>query len=156
MNEIVADSHSMSCLALSTLSLWPFFICCKTWVSYCCYGLLSIAALSLLPNHVHNDLMDGCNIIGLAMLWFDLICSPCRLNDLVGSDIGLHVGKNFLDSFPERVYISSLIPLMNQHKRLGEKTGKGFYKVGTRSSHCACSSMLGYLHILHWSMFHVY
>lgn len=25
-----------------------------------------------------------------------------RLNDLVGSDIGLHVGKNFLDSFPER------------------------------------------------------
>lgn len=54
----------------------------------------------------------------------------CRLNDLVGSDVGLHVGKNFVDSFPERVYISQLIPLLNQHKRLGEKTGKGFYKVG--------------------------
>lgn len=53
-----------------------------------------------------------------------------RLNDLVGSDVGLHVGKNFVDSFPERVYISSIIPLLNQHKRLGEKTGKGFYKVG--------------------------
>ena len=52
---------------------------------------------------------------------------PFRLNDLVGSDIGLHVGKNFLESFPERVYISQVIPLLNQHKRLGEKTGKGFY-----------------------------
>jgi enoyl-CoA hydratase/3-hydroxyacyl-CoA dehydrogenase len=52
-----------------------------------------------------------------------------RLNDLVGSDIGLHVGKNFVDSFPERVYISQIIPLLNQNKRLGEKTGSGFYKV---------------------------
>lgn len=43
--------------------------------------------------------------------------------------MGFHVGKNFLDAFPERVYISQLIPAMNQLKRLGEKTGKGFYKV---------------------------
>lgn len=50
-----------------------------------------------------------------------------RLNDLVGSDIGLHVGKNFVESFPERVYVSHIIPLLNQHKRLGEKTGSGFY-----------------------------
>jgi len=47
----------------------------------------------------------------------------------VGSDVGFHVGKNFLESFPDRVYISQLIPIMNQLKRLGEKTGKGFYKV---------------------------
>ena len=51
------------------------------------------------------------------------------LNDLVGSDIGLHVGKNFVEAFSERVYISYLIPLLNEKKRLGEKTGKGFYKV---------------------------
>lgn len=56
-----------------------------------------------------------------------------RLNDLVGSDVGFHVGKNFLESFPDRVYISQLIPIMNQLKRLGEKTGKGFYKVGART-----------------------
>ena len=55
--------------------------------------------------------------------------STPRLNDLVGSDVGLHVGKNFLDAFPDRVHVSHLIPLMNQHKRLGEKTGKGFYQV---------------------------
>jgi len=59
---------------------------------------------------------------------FGMPMGPFRLNDLVGSDVGLHVGKNFLDSFPERVYISQLIPLLNQHKRLGEKSGKGFYK----------------------------
>ena len=59
---------------------------------------------------------------------------PFRLNDLVGSDIGYHVGKNFVESFSERVYISELIPLLNQHKRLGEKSGKGFYKVGTNYS----------------------
>lgn len=63
---------------------------------------------------------------------FGMPMGPFRLNDLVGADIGLHVGKNFVDSFPERVYISKLIPLMNQHKRLGEKTGKGFYKFDSK------------------------
>ncbi len=52
-----------------------------------------------------------------------------RLNDLVGSDIGLHVGANFVSSFPDRVYVSRLIPALNEAKRPGEKTGKGFYKV---------------------------
>jgi len=59
---------------------------------------------------------------------FGMPMGPFRLNDLVGSDIGLHVGKNFVDSFPERVYVSQIIPLLNQNKRLGEKTGSGFYK----------------------------
>ena len=30
-----------------------------------------------------------------------------RLSDLVGADIGLHVGKNFMETFPERVYLLS-------------------------------------------------
>lgn len=50
-----------------------------------------------------------------------------RLSDLVGADIGLHVGKNFLDSFPERTYPAHLIVKLNEAKRLGEKTGSGFY-----------------------------
>lgn len=57
---------------------------------------------------------------------------PFRLSDLVGSDIGLHVGKNFVDSFPERVYISQIFPLLVEAKRLGEKSGAGFYKVSER------------------------
>ena len=52
----------------------------------------------------------------------------CRLSDLVGADIGLHVGANFHQSFPDRVYQARIIQLMNEHKRLGEKTGSGFYK----------------------------
>lgn len=52
-----------------------------------------------------------------------------RLSDLVGADVGMHVGKNFYDSFPERVYPAQLMVLMNKYQRLGEKTGKGFYKV---------------------------
>lgn len=50
----------------------------------------------------------------------------------VGADIGLHVGANFLESFPERVVKSHVIPLLNEAGRLGEKTGSGFYKYANR------------------------
>lgn len=46
--------------------------------------------------------------------------------------MGLHVGKNFLDSFPKRTYPAKLIVKMNEAKRLGEKTGAGFYKYDAR------------------------
>ena len=46
----------------------------------------------------------------------------------MGADINLHVGANFLDSFPERVYRAAMMKLMNDKKMLGEKTGGGFYK----------------------------
>ena len=42
--------------------------------------------------------------------------------------MGLHVGKNFLESFPERSYSAKLIVKLNEAKRLGEKTGSGFYQ----------------------------
>lgn len=42
--------------------------------------------------------------------------------------MGLHVGKNFLESYPDRAYMSHLYPLMNEAGRLGEKTKKGFYR----------------------------
>ncbi len=57
-----------------------------------------------------------------------IACNNCRLSDLVGADIGLHVGKNFIESFSDRVYPAQIISLLNDHKRLGEKTGSGFYK----------------------------
>lgn len=46
----------------------------------------------------------------------------------MGADVGLHVGKNFLESFPERTYSAKLIVKLNEAKRLGEKTGSGFYQ----------------------------
>ncbi|KAG7669001.1 hypothetical protein Ndes2526B_g00718 [Nannochloris sp. 'desiccata'] len=63
---------------------------------------------------------------------FGMPMGPFRLSDLVGADVGLHVGKNFLDSFPERCYPARIIALLNEHKRLGEKTGAGFYKYDNR------------------------
>lgn len=57
---------------------------------------------------------------------------PFRLSDLVGADIGLHVGKNFIESFPERCYPARIIAILNEEKRLGEKTGSGFYKYDAR------------------------
>ena len=46
----------------------------------------------------------------------------------MGTDIGVHVGANFLESFPERVYKAQAIKLLFDQNRLGEKTGSGFYK----------------------------
>ena len=37
------------------------------------------------------------------------------------------MGANFHDSFPERVYKAPIFPALNDAKRLGEKTGSGFY-----------------------------
>lgn len=51
----------------------------------------------------------------------------------MGADIGLHVGKNFIESFPDRVYPARLILLLNEAGRLGEKTGKGFYKFDAKT-----------------------
>lgn len=53
---------------------------------------------------------------------------PFRLSDLVGEDIGLFVAQSYLKDYAERVYRGQLIPLMNEAKRLGEKTGGGFYR----------------------------
>ena len=33
----------------------------------------------------------------------------CRLSDLVGADVGLHVGKNIMESFPDRCYPARII-----------------------------------------------
>ncbi len=50
------------------------------------------------------------------------------MSDLVGADVGLHVGQNFIQDFGDRTYPALVIKLLNDHKRLGEKTGAGFYK----------------------------
>lgn len=63
---------------------------------------------------------------------FGMPMGPFRLNDLVGSDIGLHVGKNFVDAFADRVYPAKLIVLLNEAGRLGEKSGSGFYRHANR------------------------
>lgn len=50
-----------------------------------------------------------------------------RMSDLSGLDIAVHVGGIISQAYPDRVYLSQLIPSMKAAKRLGEKTGAGFY-----------------------------
>ena len=71
----------------------------------------------------------GCDpyAIDNAIRMFGMPMGPFRLNDLVGTDIGVHVGKNFVEDFPERVYESRIIPSLMESGRLGEKSGAGFY-----------------------------
>ncbi|KDD75648.1 3-hydroxyacyl-CoA dehydrogenase, partial [Helicosporidium sp. ATCC 50920] len=71
-------------------------------------------------------------LVDKAVAAWGMPMGPFRLSDLVGADVGLHVGKSFLDSFPDRVYASQLFLLQNEAKRLGEKTKLGFYAYDDR------------------------
>jgi enoyl-CoA hydratase/3-hydroxyacyl-CoA dehydrogenase len=67
-------------------------------------------------------------IDGVISSQFGMPMGPFRLSDLVGGDVGVHVGANIVDSFPDRVYRATLIPSLVAAKRLGEKSGAGFYR----------------------------
>jgi len=56
----------------------------------------------------------------------------------VGADIGLHVGKNFMNEWPERNYKAFIFPLLNEAGMLGEKTGKGFYAFDKKCADLLC------------------
>ena len=71
----------------------------------------------------------GCDpyAIDNAIRMFGMPIGPFRLSDLVGHDVGVAVGSNFIEDFPERVYRCAMIPSLVASKRLGEKSGSGFY-----------------------------
>ncbi|GMI80114.1 MULTIFUNCTIONAL PROTEIN 2, multifunctional protein 2 [Hibiscus trionum] len=50
-----------------------------------------------------------------------------RLGDMVGFGVVIASGMQFIENFPERSYKSMLVPIMQEDKRSGEATGKGFY-----------------------------
>ncbi|CAN4094945.1 unnamed protein product [Withania somnifera] len=58
---------------------------------------------------------------------FGMPMGPFRLCDLVGFGVAIATGGQFVMNFPERTYKSMLIPLMQEDKRAGETTRKGFY-----------------------------
>ncbi|KAK7363563.1 hypothetical protein VNO77_05709 [Canavalia gladiata] len=58
---------------------------------------------------------------------FGMPMGPFRLADLVGFGVAIATGMQFVQNFPERTYKSMLIPLMQEDKRAGETTRKGFY-----------------------------
>lgn len=65
--------------------------------------------------------------IDRAISKFGMPMGPFRLCDLVGFGVAIATGSQFVENFPERTYKSMLIPLMQEDKRAGETTKKGFY-----------------------------
>lgn len=65
--------------------------------------------------------------IDKAITKFGMPMGPFRLVDLVGSGVAVATGMQYLESFPERIYKSMLIPLLQEDKRTGETSRKGFY-----------------------------
>lgn len=65
--------------------------------------------------------------IDKAITKFGMPMGPFRLCDLVGFGVAIATGTQFVQNFPERTYKSMLIPLMQEDKRAGETSRKGFY-----------------------------
>eukprot|EP00252_Welwitschia_mirabilis_P021449 TRINITY_DN550_c0_g1_i1.p1 TRINITY_DN550_c0_g1~~TRINITY_DN550_c0_g1_i1.p1 ORF type:complete len:727 (+),score=141.43 TRINITY_DN550_c0_g1_i1:283-2463(+) len=63
---------------------------------------------------------------------FGMPMGPFRLADLVGFEVAVATGMQYLENFPDRVYKSMLIPMMLEDGRAGEKTSKGFYLYDSR------------------------
>ncbi|CAI0467310.1 unnamed protein product [Linum tenue] len=66
-------------------------------------------------------------LIDKAVTKFGMPMGPFRLVDLVGFGVGVATAMQFIENFPERTYKSMVIPLMQEDKRAGETTRKGFY-----------------------------
>ncbi|KAL5782268.1 hypothetical protein ACOSP7_007297 [Xanthoceras sorbifolium] len=66
-------------------------------------------------------------LIDRAITNFGMPMGPFRLADLVGFGVAIATGMQFIENFPERTYKSMLIPFMQEDKRAGETTRKGFY-----------------------------
>ncbi|MDA1049803.1 MAG: 3-hydroxyacyl-CoA dehydrogenase NAD-binding domain-containing protein [Planctomycetota bacterium] len=58
---------------------------------------------------------------------FGMPMGPIELYDLVGIDTAVYAGQTMFEAFPDRVVSSTLLPAMVEAKRLGKKTGRGFY-----------------------------
>ncbi|KAM7259557.1 hypothetical protein ACFE04_015298 [Oxalis oulophora] len=70
--------------------------------------------------------------IDRAITKFGMPMGPFRLADLVGFGVAVATGMQYLESFPDRTYKSAIVPLMQEDKRQGEATRKGFYLYGDR------------------------
>lgn len=77
--------------------------------------------------HMLADLGVDVYRIDQVITAFGMPMGPFRLADLVGYEVSRSVASEFAMAYPDRCYRSQLINLLMQDKRLGEKSGKGFY-----------------------------
>ncbi len=83
-------------------------------------------------------LADGVDFVQIdaAMEAFGWPMGPAYLNDVVGMDTGMHVAATICAGFPERMRRTWKDPLavMVAQRRLGQKTGIGFYRYSLDAS----------------------
>lgn len=77
--------------------------------------------------HMLADLGVDVYRIDQVVTAFGMPMGPFRLADLVGYEVSRSVASEFAMAYPDRSYRSQLINLLMQDKRLGEKSGEGFY-----------------------------
>ncbi|XP_071716970.1 peroxisomal fatty acid beta-oxidation multifunctional protein AIM1-like [Rutidosis leptorrhynchoides] len=58
---------------------------------------------------------------------FGLPMGPFQLQDLVGYGVGVAVGKEFANAFPDRTFRSPIVDLLIKSGRNGKNNGKGYY-----------------------------
>jgi len=58
---------------------------------------------------------------------FGMPMGPIALYDMVGIDTSFYAGRTMYDAFPNRTFISPLLPALIKQDRLGKKKGAGFY-----------------------------
>jgi len=80
-------------------------------------------------------LEEGCRIedVDGALAAFGMPVGPLALLDDVGIDVAAKGGQTMAAAFPERLPLSARFDAFTAERRLGRKTGKGFYRYrGTR------------------------
>jgi 3-hydroxyacyl-CoA dehydrogenase/enoyl-CoA hydratase/3-hydroxybutyryl-CoA epimerase/3-hydroxyacyl-CoA dehydrogenase/enoyl-CoA hydratase/3-hydroxybutyryl-CoA epimerase/enoyl-CoA isomerase len=79
-------------------------------------------ALELLQDGVDIKQIDG------AAKAFGMPMGPITLYDVVGIDTAYYAGQVMRAAFPDRIIESAVLAAMVQAKRLGQKTGVGFFR----------------------------
>ena len=81
-------------------------------------------------NEALHLLQDGAtpDAVERAAKDFGMPMGPLTLYDVIGLDTAVYAGRVMYEAFPERCEPTQLILTMVKQKRLGQKTGSGFYR----------------------------
>jgi 3-hydroxyacyl-CoA dehydrogenase/enoyl-CoA hydratase/3-hydroxybutyryl-CoA epimerase/3-hydroxyacyl-CoA dehydrogenase/enoyl-CoA hydratase/3-hydroxybutyryl-CoA epimerase/enoyl-CoA isomerase len=74
---------------------------------------------------------------------FGMPMGPIELYDMVGIDTACYAGRTMVEAFPERIPASPLLPAMVKSGRLGQKSGRGFYRYDNKRKRAQPDPELG-------------
>ncbi len=97
-------------------------------------GFLVNRLLTPYMNEALELITDGARIkdVEKAAKSFGMPMGPLALYDMVGLDTAVYAGKVLVDSFPDRISGSPILPSLVKAGRLGQKSGCGFFSYDNR------------------------